>query len=71
MDYQVAKDLAVKVVSVPTYTEVSEGALQEAIECLKGCRSLIVCTEEFGHGNRRCAELITFAEKLGKEIIKK
>ncbi|MBO4862695.1 MAG: ABC transporter ATP-binding protein [Firmicutes bacterium] len=71
VDYQVAKDLAVKVISVPTYTEVSEGALQEAIECLKGCDSLMVCTEEFGHGNRRCAELITFAEKLGKEIIKK
>ena len=70
-DYQVAKDLAAKVISVPSYTEVSETALQEAIECLKGCDSLIICNESFGHGNRRCAELIAFAEKLGKEIIRK
>ena len=70
IDYLVASELAVKVISVPAFGEVGEAAIQEAMECIKSCDKLIVCTESFGASNKRCAELIPFTEKLGKQIEK-
>lgn len=68
IDYLVASELAAKVISVPAFEEAGEVSIQEAMECIKGCERLIVCTESFGASNRRCAELIAFAEKQGKQI---
>ena len=70
VDWQVAKSLAAKLISVPAFEEVGEAALQEAMECIKGCDRLIVCCDSFGASNRRCEELISFAEKLGKQVEK-
>ena len=70
VDYQVAAALAARVISVPAFTEVGEAQIQEAMECIKGCRKLIACTQS-GPQNRRCEELIPFAEKLGKDVEKK
>ena len=68
IDYLVASELAAKVISVPAFEEAGEASIQEAMECIKGCDRFIVCTESFGASNRRCAELIAFAEKQGKQI---
>ena len=71
VDHQVAKDLAAKVIGVPAFGTVGEDQIQEAMECIKNCGRLIVCTESFGETNARCKELISFAEKLGKDIVRK
>ncbi len=70
IDWFVAKELAAETVSVPPYSAVTENALQSAMELIKKCSKLIVCTEDFGPANEACRELISFAEKLGKEIEK-
>ncbi len=67
VDWLVANALAAKLISVPAFSEVGEAPVQDAMECIKGCRKLIVCSG-FGPANRRCEELIAFAEKLGKDI---
>ena len=68
VDWQVAKSLAGRLISVPAFGEVGEAAVQEAMEVLKGCEKLIVCCSSFGAANIRSKELISFAEKLGKPI---
>ena len=68
VDWQVARSLASRLISVPAFGEVGEAAVQEAMEVLKGCEKLIVCCSSFGPANIRSKELISFAEKLGKPI---
>ncbi|MCD7745944.1 MAG: ABC transporter ATP-binding protein [Lachnospiraceae bacterium] len=65
IDYEVAKSLASVTVTERAFEPVSEGAVQEALALLRGCRRVISCVPEFGTMNAGNEELLTEAKRLG------
>ena len=66
MDYQLARLLAVRVITTPAFEEIAEPAFAEAVEAVHRCRRVIVTEFPLGTMNRRIEELIALAEQEGK-----
>lgn len=67
IDYQVAKSLAVDIVSEKPFEKISEETFQKAMEMMNTCSRVIVCDFPLGECNRRMQELVEAAkEKVWK-----
>ena len=66
MDYQLARLLAVRVITTPAFEEIAEPAFAEAVEAVHRCRRVILTEFPVGTMNRRIEELIALAEQEGK-----
>lgn len=66
LDWPVAKALAAKVIGERAFEPVSEAALEQAMEVLDQCESLICCPDTFGTMNQRNQRLVERARQNGK-----
>lgn len=66
IDYQVAKSLAVDIVSEKPFEKISEETFQKAMEMMNTCSRVIVCDFPIGECNQRMLELI---EAVKEKII--
>ena len=69
IDYQLASDLAVDVVSEKSFMEISDETLSEAIEKLSACDTVINCLKSYGDINKKNKLLYEKAIDLGLRII--
>lgn len=67
MDYQVAKSLAVDIVSERPFEKISDETFDKAMEMMNACSQVIVCDFPIGECNQRMQELI---EAARNKIIK-
>ncbi len=65
-DYQVARELAGKVIAEKPFECISRENYQKALEVMKKCREVYCPLQDFGTMNARNQELLKEAEKLGK-----
>ena len=65
-DYQVARELAAKVITEKPFECISRENYQKALEAMKKCREVYCPLKDFGTMNARNQELLKEAEKLGK-----
>ena len=65
VDYQIARVLAQRVVSVPAFSRVGEEAVARACEELARAGKLYVACTAFGECNAECSRLLSFAEERG------
>ena len=65
-DYQVARELAGKVIAEKPFECISRENYQKALEAMKKCREVYCPLQDFGTMNARNQELLKEAEKLGK-----
>lgn len=66
VDYQLARLLASKVISEKPFCEISDEAYQTVLEAVRRCDRVIDAGVEIGMCNRRMAEILEKAEKMGK-----
>jgi iron complex transport system ATP-binding protein len=66
IDYQLARILAVKVVTEKPFCEISEDAFLKAVECIREASEVIDAGIPAGDCNRRIAELRKLADDMGK-----
>lgn len=66
IDFQVAKALAVEVVTEAPFMPISDAAYERAEALLEKCGRVIVCDPIIGESNRRLEGLIKKAKELGK-----
>lgn len=71
LDYQVACDLAMEVVSAPAFEPISESEFARAKELIDKCQRVVYTGVEFGSGNRLNKDLLDYAKNSGKEIVEK
>lgn len=64
-DYEVAKALAVSVVSEKPFSPVSAESYEKAKQLMSCCEKVICCIDVFGPGNFKNHDLLAEAEKLG------
>ena len=69
VDYQIASDLAVKVISTKCFDIIPETSFQNALECLKSCHTVINCLIEYGEMNKRNLQLCESAKSLGLKVV--
>ena len=69
LDYQVACDLAMEVVSAPAFEEISEAAFNRAKELIDKCKTVVYTGVAFGTANRLNEKLLDYARDNGKEMI--
>lgn len=69
VDYPVAESLAMEVVPEEPFEPISGEHLARAKEILAQCENVICCVDVFGTINAGNKELLTEAERLGKEIL--
>ena len=65
IDYVVAKSLAAEVFEEEPFMPVSDDVYERAVRALKRCSRVIDTGAVIGDSNRRIADLINTAEKLG------
>ena len=65
VDFQVARVLAQKVLSVPAFSRVTEEATSRACEELSRAGKLYAACKTFGECNAECARLLSFAKERG------
>ena len=65
-DYQVARELAAKVITEKPFECISRENYQKALEAMKKCREVYCPLKDFGTMNAGNKELLKEAEKLGK-----
>lgn len=70
IDYQLAKLLAVDVVTEEPFSEISDGAFDKAAEMINNCQAVIDAGGVIHQCNRRIKALLLLAEK-NKKLIKK
>lgn len=58
IDYQVAKALAIEVVSEEPFQYISDHAMTKAMELIDKCKKVLVCNPTIGECNQRISELI-------------
>ena len=63
IDYEVAKTLALEVITEKPFETISEETYQRALRAMKKCREIICCIPEFGTMNQKNGELLKMAEK--------
>lgn len=66
IDYQVAKDLACRVITQKAFEPISEEAYHKAFTVMKNCKTVICCVDHFGTMNAANEHLMREAEKMGK-----
>ncbi|MGN0364271.1 MAG: ABC transporter ATP-binding protein [Bilifractor sp.] len=66
VDYRVARLLASRVISEKPFHEISDGAMQQALDAVRSCAQIIDAGVETGPCNRRMEELIRAAHDSGK-----
>ena len=62
IDYQIAKALAVEVVTEKPFMEISDEAYEKAVKMLETCERVIVCDVPIGACNKKLADLIELAK---------
>lgn len=65
VDYQVARYLANEVITEKSFELISEDRFQKAVNCLKGCNSVINCLTTYGKMNVKNRELFEIAKSMG------
>ena len=65
-DYQVAKELAAKVITEKPFECISESAFEEALEFLGKCEKVYCPLKDFGIMNEKNRELLKKAKETGK-----
>ena len=68
VDFQVAKDLASRMISERSFCTISETTYREALQALHGCTTVINCLQEYGEINRRNRALLEDAKAMGFSI---
>lgn len=71
IDYQVAKALAVEVVTEKPFEMICDTAFQRAKDLIGTCSKVLICSPVIGSGNRRLQELIEFAQQTCSEVVMK
>lgn len=66
IDYQIAKALAVDVVTEEPFCPISDETLKKATKLMKSCGQVIVCNPVIGESNHRLKDLIEGAKSMGK-----
>ena len=69
VDFQVAKPLAESVISVPAFSVVHDQDFQRAKEAVLKAQKIYVATHSFGECNKKCAEIIRFAQEASIAVI--
>ncbi|MBE6013820.1 MAG: ABC transporter ATP-binding protein [Lachnospiraceae bacterium] len=69
LDYQVACDLAMEVVSVPAFEEIDNEAYEKAKALIDKCKTVVYTGVAFGTANRLNKDLLEYAKGNGKEIL--
>ncbi|MGN0288261.1 MAG: ABC transporter ATP-binding protein [Lachnospiraceae bacterium] len=69
LDYPVAKALAAKVISAPSFEPVTEEIYEAAKRALAECEILICCKKNFGSLEEANRRLLREAQKRGKAIV--
>ncbi|MDO4323894.1 MAG: ABC transporter ATP-binding protein [Lachnospiraceae bacterium] len=65
VDYEVAKELASKVIAEQAFEAVSAERTEEALEVLRTCKKAVCCLESFGTMNAGNTRLVEEAKRLG------
>ena len=65
-DYQVAKELAAKVITEKPFECISESAFEEALEFMGKCEKVYCPLKDFGIMNEKNRELLKKAKETGK-----
>ena len=65
-DYQVAKELAARVITEKPFECISQETFQGALEIMEKCREVYCPLKDFGTMNKKNLELFKKAEKSGK-----
>lgn len=68
VDYQLARLLAAEVITETPFCEIGDEAYQEAMEAVKRCHRVIDAGVQIGMCNRRMADVLEEAGRLGKLI---
>lgn len=68
VDYQLARLLAAEVITEKPFCEIRDETYQAAIEAVKRCDRVIDAGVEIGMCNRRMADVLEEAERLGKLV---
>lgn len=63
IDYQVAKSLAVEIVSEKPFEKISDETFHHAMEMMNACSQVIVCDFPIGECNQRMQELVEAAKE--------
>ncbi len=66
IDYQIAKALAVDMVTEEPFMPISDSAFEKAMILMKKCSRVKICNPVIGESNKRLEELIAKAKELGK-----
>ena len=66
IDWHTARFLASEVIEEASFEEISDRAFSRALECVRRCSCVIDAGVHIGSCNRRMADLIAEAERLGK-----
>lgn len=66
VDYHLARLLAAEVIREKPFHEIGDAAYERALERVRSCHRVIDAGVEIGPGNRRLANLIAEADRLGK-----
>ena len=64
--YQVAKELAARVITEKPFECISQESFQGALEIMEKCREVYCPLKDFGTMNKKNLELFKKAEKSGK-----
>ena len=69
IDYQLASDLAVEVISEKSFMQISDETLYRAIERLSGCNTVINCLKCYGDMNDKNRTLYEKAIEFGLRVV--
>ncbi len=69
IDYQLASDLAVEVISEKSFMQISDETLYRAIERLSGCNTVINCLKSYGDMNDKNRTLYEKAIEFGLRVV--
>lgn len=69
IDYQLASDIAAKVIGEQSFMEIRKDTLDEAIQCLRTCDTVINCLRSYGEMNDKNRLLYKKAIELGLKVV--
>jgi len=70
IDYQLAKDLAAKIVSERSFMTIGDETLETAIKRMASCDTVINCLQSYGEINAKNKLLLEKAEQMGLRIVR-
>lgn len=71
IDYQVARALAVEVVTEKPFEEIGDASFRKAAKRLETCSKVIICNPRIGTGNWRLRDLMELAQHTCREVVMK